>query len=108
MKFVTDVDDDIMNQFLEGAKDINHWGRHIGKFQYGRHSIFHFAISLQREAMESQVKQLCMSFCPQGLLIRAQISYSICTFDNIKFVNELFLTKIYILIQTLILKTFSD
>ena len=58
MKFGTDVDDVILNQFLEGAKDDNHWGRHIGKI----HSIFQFAITLQPKGIESQVKAFLWVF----------------------------------------------
>ena len=42
MKFDTDVDQNILNSFFEGAKAGAHWGR---KIQYGRQPILDFVIT---------------------------------------------------------------
>ena len=46
MKFDTDVDQNILNSFFEGAKAGAHWGRHNRKIQYGRQPILDFVITL--------------------------------------------------------------
>ena len=45
MKFDTDVDQNILNSFFEGAKAGAHWGRHNRKIQYGRQPILDFVIT---------------------------------------------------------------
>ena len=45
MKFGTDVDQNILNSFCEGAKAGAHWGRHNRKIQYGRQPILDFVIT---------------------------------------------------------------
>ena len=45
MKFGTDVGQNILNSFFEGAKAGCHWGRHNGKNQYGRQSLSDFVIT---------------------------------------------------------------
>ena len=44
MKFDTDVDQNILNSFFEGAKAGAHWGRHNRKIQYGRQPILDLVI----------------------------------------------------------------
>ena len=45
MKFDTDLDQNILNSFFEGAKAGAHWGRHNRKIQYGRQPILDFVIT---------------------------------------------------------------
>ena len=45
MKFDTDVDQNILNSFFEGAKAGAHWGRHNRKIQYGSQPILDFVIT---------------------------------------------------------------
>ena len=45
MKLETDVDQNILNTFFEGAKAGAHWGRHNRKIKYGRQPILDFVIT---------------------------------------------------------------
>ena len=45
MKFGTDVDQNILNSFFEGAKAGAHWGRQKRKIQYGRQPILDVVIT---------------------------------------------------------------
>ena len=45
MTFDTDVDQNILNSFFEGAKAGAHWSRHNRKIQYGRQPILDFVIT---------------------------------------------------------------
>ena len=45
MKFGTDVDPNILKK-IDGAKAGGHWGRHNGKIEHARQSIFDFVITL--------------------------------------------------------------
>ena len=53
MKFHTDVDQNILNSFFEGAKAGAHWGRHNRKIQYGRQPILDFVITSQLKVVGS-------------------------------------------------------
>ena len=46
MKFGTNLEQNIINSFCEGAKTGGHWGRHNSINQYGRQSLFDFVITL--------------------------------------------------------------
>ena len=46
MTFGTDVDQNILNSFFEGAKAGGPWGRHNGIKQFGCQSLFDFVITL--------------------------------------------------------------
>ena len=45
MKFDTDVEQNILNSFFEGAKAGARWGRHNRKIQYGRQPILDVVIN---------------------------------------------------------------
>ena len=46
MKFDTDVDQNILNSFFEGAEADAHWGHHICQIQDGRLPLFDSIINL--------------------------------------------------------------
>ena len=46
MKFYTNVDQNILNSFFEGAEADAHWGHHICQIQDGRLPLFDSIINL--------------------------------------------------------------
>ena len=46
MKFGTDVEQNILNSFFEGAKASAYWGHHISQIQDGRLPLFDSIITL--------------------------------------------------------------